>query len=204
VVASIPEVEPIYHVDVEQFSISRGILGRKHCICLIASLVGLIVNAPAAGVDAGQYGVKAVLHVERGENGEALLSGLQAVKSETDAASGLLAFVGVGRAAAPDLTPSRVPGHVVVTTWADAGITPDVNPGRWVQLGEATWTNFWKTGLPGPKAYSSSQFPFFKLVPSKVPFTNSLTVQLPASSLQWPPGAEFLKGLLGQRVIKEP
>ena len=39
---------------------------------------------------------------------------------------------------------------VQVTSWADKGITPDLNPGRWVQLGDATPVNFLKTGLPGP------------------------------------------------------
>jgi hypothetical protein len=85
-----------------------------------------------------------------------------------------------------------------VTSWADEGITPDLNPGRWVQLGEATKTNFWKTGLPGPKLHLSP----LKLEFPSVPFSNSVTGQLPASSLQWPSGWEKWKGILGQRQIK--
>jgi ABC-type Fe3+-hydroxamate transport system substrate-binding protein len=85
-----------------------------------------------------------------------------------------------------------------VTSWADKGITPDLNPGRWVQLGEATKTNFWKTGLPGPKVTVIPP----SYAPSKVPFNNSITDQVPASSLQWPSGWEKWKGILGQRQIK--
>ena len=85
-----------------------------------------------------------------------------------------------------------------VTSWADEGITPDFSPGRWVQLGKATKTNFCKTGLPGPKLYLNP----LKLQRSKVPFTNSVTREVPASSLQWPSGVEKWKGILGQRQIK--
>jgi RHS repeat-associated protein len=88
-----------------------------------------------------------------------------------------------------------------VTSWADEGITPDLKPGRWVQLGEATKTNFWKTGLPGPKAYLEPKPPFLRLESSKVPFTNSITSEVPASSLKWPSGWEKWKGILGQRQI---
>jgi hypothetical protein len=84
-----------------------------------------------------------------------------------------------------------------VTSWADEGITPDLNPGRWVQLGEATTSNFWRTGLPGPKLTLNP----LKLEGSKVPFSNSVTGQVPASSLQWPSGWEKWKGILGQRQI---
>ena len=89
-----------------------------------------------------------------------------------------------------------------VTSWADEGITPDLNPGRWVQLGEATKTNFWKTGLPGPKAWLEKKFPFLRMEKSKVPFTNSITDDIPASQLQWPSGWEKWKGIFGQRQIK--
>jgi hypothetical protein len=84
-----------------------------------------------------------------------------------------------------------------VTSWADKGIAPDLNPGRWVQLGEATTSNFWRTGLPGPKV----TFNPLALEGSKVPFSNSVTGQVPASSLQWPSGWEKWKGILGQRQI---
>ena len=90
---------------------------------------------------------------------------------------------------------------ITVTSWAEKGSTPDLNPGRWVQMGEATNVNFLKSGLVGPKAYASDAFPFFRLEASRVPFSNSITSQVPASSLQWPPGFEVWKGILGQRVL---
>ncbi len=91
---------------------------------------------------------------------------------------------------------------VTVTSWADKGITPDLNPGRWVQVGEATNLNFIKSGLPGPKAYASDVLPYVRFEGPKVPFANSITGDVPASSLQWPPGFEVWKGILGQRVPK--
>ena len=48
---------------------------------------------------------------------------------------------------------------VRVTSWAEKGITPDLNPGRWVPLGDATKLNFYRTGLPGPKAFFLEEFP---------------------------------------------
>lgn len=93
---------------------------------------------------------------------------------------------------------NSAPKLKTVTSWADEGITPDLNPGRWVQLGEATKWNFLKTGLPGPKVTVVPP----SYAPSKVPFSNSITDQVPASSLQWPSGWEFFKGVLGQRQIK--
>ena len=44
-------------------------------------------------------------------------------------------------------------GMSQVTSWADAGITPDLAPGRWVQLGGATEINFGKLGYLGPKEF---------------------------------------------------
>ena len=89
-----------------------------------------------------------------------------------------------------------------MTSWADRGITPDLTPGRWVQLGQATVGNFVKSGLVGPKVYGSNIFPYLRLQPPKAPFANSITAQVPASALQWPPGLEVWKGILGQRVLK--
>lgn len=96
------------------------------------------------------------------------------------------------------LAPNSAPKLKTVTSWADEGITTDLNPGRWVQLGEATKWNFFKTGLPGPKVTVVPP----SYAPSKVPFPNSVTGQVRASSLQWPSGWEFFKGVLGQRQIK--
>ncbi len=106
------------------------------------------------------------------------------------------------RSAAGTVAARGAGGTAKVTTWAEAGITPDLTPGRWVQLGEASKLNFWKTGLPGPKAFSQSKFPYFRIEGPKVPFTNSVTAEVPTASLQWPTGFERLKGLFGQRQIR--
>ncbi len=91
--------------------------------------------------------------------------------------------------------------RVTVTSWAAKGITPDLSPGRWVQLGEATKWNFFKTGLLGPKAYTKEAFPFIRFEWSKVPLSNSITGEVPVFKVQWPPGWEAWKGILGQRVL---
>jgi len=99
-------------------------------------------------------------------------------------------------------TTTKNSGTTRVTSWADEGITPDLNSGRWVQLGEPTKLSFWMTGLPGPKAWIGKKFPFIRLEKSKVPYNNSVTADIPASQLQWPSGWEKWKGMLGQRQIK--
>jgi RHS repeat-associated protein len=91
-------------------------------------------------------------------------------------------------------------GLLAVTSWASSGTNPDLCPGRWVMLGGPTRWNYLWTGLGGPKVYFSP----FGIQASNVPFSNSVTGQLPASSLNWPSGWEAVKGLLGQRVIGGP
>ena len=97
--------------------------------------------------------------------------------------------------------PSRM---IKVTSWADAGITPDLNPGRWVMIGGATKWNFFKSGLPGPKAYLGWKRPFLSIERSKVPFINSITEEVPLSSLEFPENIldRLFKGPLGQRRLK--
>jgi RHS repeat-associated protein len=97
---------------------------------------------------------------------------------------------------------STQPPTVRVTSWADDGTTPDLNPGRWVQLGEATPVNYFKTGLPGPKVHLEASFPYVKIEGSKASFSNSVSSSVPAASLVWPPRLESWKGILGQRQIK--
>lgn len=91
-----------------------------------------------------------------------------------------------------------------VTSWAEEGITPDLNPGRWVMKGDATKWNFAKTGLWGPK--TSKQFPFVKK--SNVPFKNSVTDDVPTSNVVPPkttPKEPFavIKRLWGQSKLEE-
>jgi hypothetical protein len=88
-----------------------------------------------------------------------------------------------------------------VTSWADKGITPDLNPGRWVMKGEPTKWNFWKSGLPGPKVVRTSKFPYFRVQKSQADFSNFITDEVPTSSLKLPPGPEVIKAPLGQRVL---
>jgi RHS repeat-associated protein len=88
-------------------------------------------------------------------------------------------------------------GMKQVTSWAATGTTPDLNPGRWVQLGDATRVNFWKSGLPGGKVQTNP----LRYERSNVPITNYISGQVPASSLRWPTGWEKPKGILGQRQI---
>jgi hypothetical protein len=85
-----------------------------------------------------------------------------------------------------------------VTSWASEGATPDLNPGRWVMVGDASRWNFLKSGLIGAKITLNP----FSYESANVPFTNYITAEVEKDLLKWPGGAEFLKGLLGQRVIK--
>jgi hypothetical protein len=87
---------------------------------------------------------------------------------------------------------------ISVTSWAEKGITPDLNVGRWVILGNPTKVNFAKTGLFGPKVYFSP----FRYESSNVPFNNFITGKIPANTLKWSEGWEKIKGVLGQRVIQ--
>lgn len=85
-----------------------------------------------------------------------------------------------------------------MTSWAEKGITPDLNSGRWVMKGEATKSNYIRTGLIGPK--SSNKFPFIKN--SNVPFNNLITSEMPANKVVWPKGLNKWRGIFGQRQIK--
>lgn len=112
-------------------------------------------------------------------------------------------MVVAGAATKPLKATPKQTGTTTVTSWADEGITPVLNSGKWVMKGEATLWNFWKSGLPGPKATWTSKFPFIKFEKSKADFSNSITDKVPNSSLKTPPGAEAWKASLGQRVLKE-
>lgn len=88
-----------------------------------------------------------------------------------------------------------------VTSWADEGITPDLQPGRWVQIGNRTRLNYIKTGLPGPKAYLQRSYPWVKFRSSRAPFSNAITEDVPTASLRWPSGWDKWRGMFGQRII---
>ena len=91
---------------------------------------------------------------------------------------------------------------IQVTSWADKGIKPDFNSGRWVMKGGPTKVNFWKSGLPGPKVVKSSKFPYFHIQKSQADFSNFITKEVPRTSLKLPPGPEIIKAPLGQRILK--
>jgi RHS repeat-associated protein len=105
----LPPVKPIYHVETRGWTISEALFGPGNCLCIPQRLVNFVANAPAEGVAAGEYGAKSVLHAQRGEAGQAVLSGLEAIKSEADAAGGFLtvgSLVPGGTPAAPVETPA--------------------------------------------------------------------------------------------------
>lgn len=94
---------------------------------------------------------------------------------------------------------------VKITTWASRGVEPDFNPGRWVQLGSASWINFMLTGLPGGKIFPTRKFPWFKFESPNTPFLNHKTIIINPNQLEWPRGFGpdgYIKGLFGQRRIK--
>jgi len=94
---------------------------------------------------------------------------------------------------------------IIVTTWADHGIEPDFNSGRWVQLGSPSLFNFFLTGLPGGKFYIVKKFPWIEYHSSKTSFKNHKSIMIEKNRLEWPSGFGvdgFVKGLLGQRKIK--
>jgi len=164
-------------------------------------VVGFVADVANAGISVarGNYADAAI-------NLAAAVPGIgQAVMGAKFAAAGLGVYVAiravdrlsdVGRGA------RNASKLKTVTSWADKGITPDLNAGRWVQLGEATKLNFWRTGLPGPKVNLSLTPPSASVRGSKVPFSNSITNDIPSSSLQWPPGLDKWRGLFGQRKIR--
>ena len=72
--------------------------------------------------------------------------------------------------------------------------------------GDATKWNFFKTGLGGPKMDFTKKFPYVKVQKSKVPFKNSITDDVPTSSLETPKGFGpdgYIKALFGQKKIKK-
>ncbi|MDT9002484.1 RHS repeat-associated core domain-containing protein, partial [Paucibacter sp. APW11] len=94
------------------------------------------------------------------------------------------------------LFPTVFADTVTVTSWAGAGLIPDLAAGRWVMTGGATWGNYINTGLWGPQWSATAGWSW-----SVVPFANSITSQVTAASLRWPSGWEWFKGLLGQRIL---
>jgi RHS repeat-associated protein len=99
------------------------------------------------------------------------------------------------------LSPDRVP----ITSWAERGVVPDLNTGRWVQIGRPTWWNYIKTGLIGGKFERVPDFPWFTWKSSNGSFNNFITGFIEHSKLVMPKElgiiVDFVKYLMGQRKI---
>jgi len=108
--------------------------------------------------------------------------------------TGVKAFAAYWYAAPPIL--------VQVSSWADRGVTPDLNSGRWVMLGGPTLVNYYSTGLAGGKFFTS--WPIWER--STVSVTNVITRLMFVDDLISPTNAEpylgYIKWLLGQRIVK--
>ncbi len=87
-------------------------------------------------------------------------------------------------------------GSVQVTSWASAGATPVLSSGKYVMLGGATRLNFFLTGLSGWQWTFATGF-----YRAAAPFT-PITGFVSAAALRYPSGIDFVKGTLGQRVIR--
>ncbi|GKT26103.1 RHS repeat-associated core domain-containing protein [Acidovorax sp. SUPP3334] len=81
-----------------------------------------------------------------------------------------------------------------VTSWAEAGVVPDLAAGRWVMQGGPNTWNYIRTGVWGPR------FTFDKGLSWPVyPISNSVTG---TATVSWPVGiANFWRGIFGQRQI---
>ncbi|HEY6330284.1 MAG TPA: RHS repeat-associated core domain-containing protein, partial [Blastocatellia bacterium] len=77
-------------------------------------------------------------------------------------------------------------GLVTVSRWG----RPGLEAGDWVMKGEANWWNYIWSGKGGPSIFGN-QF---------ASFSSGASYEVPASSLEWPSGWEFFKGLFGQRI----
>lgn len=93
---------------------------------------------------------------------------------------------------------------VLVTTWAPNN--RDFNPNRWVQLGGPTILNYILTGLPGGKIYVNKTFPYIRWERPTTTFRDHTSTYIDRSRLRIPSGFGpdgWIKGLLGQRIIKQ-
>ena len=91
----------------------------------------------------------------------------------------------------------------VVTSYARRA--PDIVSRRWVQLGKASWWNYLKTGLWGPKVHLKNIFrkgqPVFEWG-KRFRDVNYISRRVNKSEVKWPSGLDFWRGLFGQRQMK--
>ncbi|MGQ9651338.1 MAG: RHS repeat domain-containing protein [Phycisphaerae bacterium] len=81
-----------------------------------------------------------------------------------------------------------IAGQTTVITVSRWG-RPGLQPGDWIMKGPANGSNYFWSGKWDP-------FPWNRLAP----FSSGQEFLVPSSSLFWPPGWEFFKGLVGQRI----
>jgi RHS repeat-associated protein len=105
--------------------------------------------------------------------------------------------IGIGSSA---ISPLFCSTTTTVTSWAPAGVTPDLAVGRWVMKGQPTFSNYVRTGIWGPrvewhnfvKGGEGFSWPNY-------PMSNSITG---TATIGWPSGvANSWRGLFGQRVV---
>ena len=167
------------------------------------SYPGVVAVDPLGGVSAGNYEMD--IH-----GGQTTFLGPMVVGSHAglqDASLDLFSLVPIGRASstafkwAVEAPPARF-GLVQVTSWAEKGISPVIDSGRWVMTGGASKWNYMMSGVNGIR-FSLSRG-LYKL---EVPFSNATTQYISASRLVAPGlkrGVDAIKGLWpwGQRIIK--
>jgi RHS repeat-associated protein len=111
------------------------------------------------------------------------------------AASKILLLGALTIATTPGWSVAQATEMCTVTSWAGRGIIPDLNAGRWVIPGEATSWNYFKTGLWGPQ-FSAQRGLFWETGHT------AITGEVASSSVVWPGGINWFRGLFGQRIIK--
>lgn len=102
-----------------------------------------------------------------------------------------LLFAGFSRAIFSPISKPYILGKQNVVSWAEEGMTPDLNSGRWVMAGFNNLRNFSLSGI-FTRGY---------------PKTNVIEGTLGVNELSYPIGEtakiwEIGKGLFGQRIIK--
>ena len=170
-----------------------GVIGgtTEAVVGCMAAWTGIGLVGCIHGIDVVQANLRSLA---TGENVDTIFSmGLQELGLPRWAANFSDAALSIGTSYANVRTLSAP--TTKVTSWAEEGIKPDLNSGRWVVRGDPTRTNFYATGLPGPKGYLQQQAPWIKIESSRVPFENFTTNSVPTSSVGWPTGAEAWKGI---------
>lgn len=150
--------------------------------------VPLLISAFAIGAVLAEEPANAPGIVDQGEPMLGLGDHLEA-----GAGSALFAGVGAGVLKAGGfLAKKPCPSTVPVSRWGGP-----LQPGKnWVMTGEASRWNFLMSGKMQPE-----WFPTFGQPPNiPATYSSGVTINVPPSSLSWPTGLDFWKGIVGQRM----